>query len=68
MSNIYPGYPNGPAPQYAPNPFPLPPGAQPVPAYTPPPMGCICPPGANKDCENPACPRQNHNKKTVQGL
>ena len=22
-------------------------------------MGCICPPGANKDCENPLCPRKN---------
>lgn len=21
-------------------------------------MGCICPPGANKECENPACPRK----------
>ena len=21
--------------------------------------GCICPPGANKDCENPACPRKD---------
>ena len=31
-------------------PFPKPP----VPA-----MGCICPPGANKDCENPLCPRKN---------
>ena len=23
-------------------------------------MGCICPPGANKDCESPVCPRKNH--------
>lgn len=22
------------------------------------PMGCICPPGANKDCESPVCPRK----------
>lgn len=22
-------------------------------------VGCICPPGANRDCENPACPRKN---------
>ena len=21
--------------------------------------GCICPPGANKDCESPACPRKS---------
>lgn len=28
------------------------------PAYTPPPLGCICPPGANKDCESPCCPRK----------
>lgn len=21
-------------------------------------MGCVCPPGANRDCENPACPRK----------
>lgn len=20
--------------------------------------GCVCPPGANKDCENPFCPRK----------
>lgn len=25
-------------------------------------VGCICPPGANRDCENPACPRQNRLK------
>lgn len=23
------------------------------------PTGCICPPGANKDCERPDCPRKN---------
>jgi len=23
-----------------------------------PPRGCICPPGANKDCEAPMCPRK----------
>lgn len=22
--------------------------------------GCICPPGANKECEAPACPRKNY--------
>ena len=22
------------------------------------PTGCICPPGANKECENPICPRK----------
>jgi hypothetical protein len=22
--------------------------------------GCVCPPGANKDCENPMCPRKNY--------
>ena len=21
-------------------------------------FGCICPPGANKDCQNPLCPRK----------
>ncbi len=26
--------------------------------YTPPPRGCICPPGANKDCEADHCPRK----------
>ena len=25
---------------------------------TPPPRGCICPPGANKECENQYCPRK----------
>jgi hypothetical protein len=24
----------------------------------PPPMGCICPPGANLACESPRCPRK----------
>lgn len=28
------------------------------------PIGCICPPGANKDCERPDCPRKNHMKAT----
>jgi hypothetical protein len=23
-------------------------------------MGCICPPGANKECEAPMCPRKNY--------
>ena len=26
--------------------------------YTQPPRGCICPPGANKECENQYCPRK----------
>ena len=26
--------------------------------YVPPPRGCICPPGANKECENQYCPRK----------
>lgn len=26
--------------------------------YMPPPRGCICPPGANKQCENQYCPRK----------
>jgi hypothetical protein len=25
---------------------------------TQPPRGCICPPGANKECENQTCPRK----------
>lgn len=32
-----------------------------VPSYpvlTPTPTGCICPPGANMQCENPTCPRK----------
>jgi hypothetical protein len=29
-----------------------------APAFQPMPQGCICPPGSNKDCENPACPRK----------
>lgn len=28
-------------------------------------MGCICPPGANKDCEAPLCPRRNPLKVVV---
>jgi hypothetical protein len=24
------------------------------------PRGCICPPGANRDCESPSCPRKPH--------
>ena len=34
-----------------------------IPSQTPakfgPFMGCICPPVANKECENPMCPRKN---------
>lgn len=56
--NIQPAPPNG---WYAPNPFPPPPGAVVMP-HNPPLIGCICPPGANKDCEAPMCPRQNHLK------
>ena len=26
--------------------------------HTLPPRGCICPPGANKECENQCCPRK----------
>ena len=26
--------------------------------WSTPPRGCICPPGANKDCESPSCPRK----------
>lgn len=29
-------------------------------------QGCVCPPGANKDCENPSCPRRNHLKAAVE--
>lgn len=36
------------------NPCPPPLPAAPTPA----PVGCICPPGANKECENPTCPRK----------
>ncbi len=35
---------------------PLPP--TPLVTNWPPPFGCICPPGANKDCEAPLCPRK----------
>lgn len=31
--------------------------------YTSIPMGCICPPGANKECENIYCPRKNKEKR-----
>lgn len=35
------------------------PGAGTYTLYTnPPPRGCICPPGANKECENQYCPRK----------
>ena len=34
-------------------------GLPPMPVYAvSPPLGCICPPGANKDCETPFCPRK----------
>lgn len=29
--------------------------------------GCICPPGANKECENPSCPRKPFNAGTATG-
>ncbi len=45
------------------------PGIQPwqPPQITAPTMGCICPPGANKDCENPICPRRNPFKDGLAG-
>jgi hypothetical protein len=35
-------------------------GLPPMPVYSLPqtPVGCICPPGANLQCENPTCPRK----------
>lgn len=35
-----------------------------VPIFTIPstPLGCICPAGANRDCENPTCPRKDNSK------
>ena len=27
------------------------------------PRGCVCPPGANKECEAPLCPRKNYFQK-----
>jgi hypothetical protein len=39
-----------------PSTHPLPP--QPTPTAWPTPMGCICPPGANLECQNPRCPRK----------
>jgi hypothetical protein len=45
-----------PAPAYQPRQMPAD-GQFTIP-YVPPVMGCICPPGANKDCENPTCPRR----------
>ena len=47
----WPGYPQEPPPQW-PHPYywqQVVPGAQ---------IGCICPPGANKECQNPTCPRK----------
>jgi hypothetical protein len=49
-----------------------PPPYQPWPSYPgtiyqPTPVGCICPPGANKECERPDCPRKNHLKATFGG-
>jgi hypothetical protein len=41
-------------------PTPLPPNGFPTPLYLP--IGCICPPGANKDCERRDCPRQSPTK------
>jgi hypothetical protein len=29
------------------------------------PIGCVCPPGANKECERPDCPRRNWTKGTT---
>ena len=33
------------------------PGVQTLAPFSPP-MGCICPPGANLECQNPMCPRK----------
>jgi hypothetical protein len=30
-------------------------------------MGCICPPGANLQCENPMCPRKDPMKQVQIG-
>lgn len=30
--------------------------------------GCICPPGANRDCENPSCPRKPFNPPLATGV
>lgn len=49
-------------------------GDPPLPWWTPPmpigqvhvmPIGCICPPGANRDCERPDCPRKNPYRDTT---
>jgi hypothetical protein len=31
------------------------------------PAGCICPPGSNKDCEAPLCPRRNPFSEAPKG-
>jgi hypothetical protein len=36
----------------------VPPPAAPTYLITAVPIGCICPPGANKECERPDCPRK----------
>lgn len=38
----------------------------PDPTYqlTPTPPGCICPAGANRECENPGCPRKSRQPST----
>lgn len=53
-----------------------PPNTPPIMPFNPPPsfppnmfgpyMGCICPAGANKDCEAPMCPRRNPIKSQFQ--
>lgn len=43
-----------PFPYYWPYAYPQPP-YPPTPTIT---TGCVCPPGANKDCEAPLCPRK----------
>jgi hypothetical protein len=48
---MHPHYPKQLLPS-TPSPVPV------SPPYVPPPRGCICPPGANKECENPTCPRK----------
>lgn len=46
------------------------PSHQPVasPYHWPAPMGCICPAGANKDCEAPLCPRRNPAKASIGAI
>lgn len=36
--------------------------------WTPTPVGCICPAGANKECENPDCPRKPRRPPSVTAV